>query len=50
MNRYKKYGIALLLAVSSFLLKAEKVQVGNLFYEINDETLTAEVTYNFEKV
>lgn len=36
-------------AASALLLKAERVQVGNLFYEINDETLTAKVTHNFEK-
>lgn len=49
MNRYKNILIALLLIVSTFLLKAEKVQVGELFYEIDDDTLTAKVTYNFDK-
>ena len=49
MDRYRHLLIALLLIVSNFLSNAEKVQVGDLFYEIDDDGLTAKVTHNFDK-
>lgn len=49
MDRYRNLLIALVLIFTAFLSNAEKVQVGDLFYEINDDTLTAKVTDNFDK-
>lgn len=49
MKTFRDVLAVFFLAASTFLLKAEKVQVGDIFYEIDDETLTAKVTHNFEK-
>lgn len=49
MNFFKNQLIVILLAASTFALNAERVRVGDLFYEIEDENLTAKVTHNFEK-
>ncbi|MDE6480377.1 MAG: leucine-rich repeat domain-containing protein [Muribaculaceae bacterium] len=49
MDSYRNLLIALLLIVSNFLSNAEKVQVGDLYYEIDDYSLTAKVTHNFDE-
>lgn len=49
MKRYSKTILIVTLLALVSTIKAERVQFGDLFYEIDDETLTAKVTHNFEK-